>query len=175
MLHWFDIVIGVTALWFVIHGMWVGFFRGIFRYLSLLCGGIAAFWGYAELLQYAPSWLHPLGEVPLKILSAVLAFLLVAGLFQLLGIITNRIIQPTPLGWVDRILGGGLGAVKVVCLWAIVALAVFNLPLPPAVTAQSQQSQVMHHISRHLPQLMEATRKAWESPESLTKLKDINF
>jgi membrane protein required for colicin V production len=92
-------VIIVIILVLVIQGLISGFIRGIFDLCGIIIGLFLAF-EYAERLKIA------------KFLAFILIFLGTVIIISILGRIISKLIHLTPLGVMDRLLGGGLGFIK---------------------------------------------------------------
>ncbi|MCX7994961.1 MAG: CvpA family protein [candidate division WOR-3 bacterium] len=96
---WVDIVILVIIMALMIHGLIVGFIRGIFDIAGIVVGIFLAI-EYSERLK-----------IP-KYLAFVLIFLVSVIIISLTGRLFSRLIHLTPLGIMDRLMGGGLGFIK---------------------------------------------------------------
>lgn len=96
---WIDIVILVIIISLVIQGLIVGFVRSIFD-LGGIVAGIFLALEYTERLEM-PKWL-----------AFLLIFLAVSIVVSIIGRLISKLIHLTPLGLMDRLMGGGLGFIK---------------------------------------------------------------
>jgi len=96
---WVDIVILIIIISLVIQGLVVGFVRSIFDIGGIVLGVFLAI-EYAEKLNMA------------KYVAFLLIFLGTAIIASILGRIISKLIHLTPLGIMDRLMGGALGFIK---------------------------------------------------------------
>lgn len=96
---WVDIVILIIIMVLVIQGLIVGFVRSIFDIGGIVIGIFLAI-EYSERLKME------------KYVAFLLIFLGTAILASILGRIISKLIHLTPLGIMDRLMGGGLGFIK---------------------------------------------------------------
>ncbi|MEO0138084.1 MAG: CvpA family protein [candidate division WOR-3 bacterium] len=94
-----DIVILILIIVLIIQGLVVGFVRSIFDLTGIILGIFLAL-EYSERLS-----------IP-KYLAFLIIFLLTVIVISLLGRLLARLIHLTPLGIMDRLMGGGLGFIK---------------------------------------------------------------
>lgn len=109
-LTYFDYVIAVLFLIFLIRGMWIGCMRQLAAFFALVGS-------YVLASQYA-SRILPLTERIIEnpkwtfLVSFALIFIVAALIFTLIGKILHRFMQVTLLGWLNRLFGVVVGGVK---------------------------------------------------------------
>jgi membrane protein required for colicin V production len=108
---WIDIVIIVIIISLIIHGIATGLIRGAFDIAGIL-------FGYIIAVTYSTAVRIP------EILAFLLIFVTVLVIFSIAGRIISKIIHITPLGLIDRVLGGVLGLVKGVIICFVFLLVV---------------------------------------------------
>lgn len=109
-LTYFDLVVACIFLFFLVRGLWIGCVRQLAAFFALVGG-------YYLAGQYADAIL-PLTERFVDnpkltfLVSLGLIFIVAAIVFTLIGKVLHRFLQITLLGWLDRLSGLGVGAVK---------------------------------------------------------------
>jgi len=108
---WVDVVIIAIVISLIIHGIATGLIRGAFDIAGIVCGYIIA-------VTYSAAVKIP------QILAFLLIFVVVIVVFSIAGRIISKIIHFTPLGIIDRVLGGLLGLIKglIICFVLLVAI-----------------------------------------------------
>jgi membrane protein required for colicin V production len=84
----------------------------LFRILSFLAGLWAGFNYSSSLTELIKRFLPFLSFTVLRVIVFIVLFVVATGLVFLLGLLVRKVIQLTLLGWMDRIGGVILGAVK---------------------------------------------------------------
>jgi membrane protein required for colicin V production len=144
--NWLDFVILAILAASVATGFTRGFARAIFAIAATIVGILLATWTYGLaggfLLDY----------VSHKSVANFIGFFIVFGAVVLVGAILGRLLAKlfkwVGLGWLDRLMGAGLGLVRgaLVALAVVMILCAFSRNPPP--------SSVVH--SRAAPYLIEA-------------------
>ncbi|MGQ9665272.1 MAG: CvpA family protein [bacterium] len=96
---WVDIVIIIIIIFLIIQGLVAGFVRSIFDMGGIIMGIFLAF-EYAQRLKMT------------KFLAFLLIFITTVMVISIMGRIISKIIHLTPLGIMDRLMGGALGFFK---------------------------------------------------------------
>jgi len=112
---WIDIIIIVIILALVIHGIIIGLIRSVFDIIAIILGYILAVYYSATI------------GIP-RLLAFLLIFIVVVIIVSIIGRIISRLIHITPLGFIDRILGGILGLLNgfVICFVFLLALLIIR-------------------------------------------------
>ena len=122
----FDIIaIGVTAV-FVGIGAKNGFIEEIFHLAALLGGFFGAYLSYPFIYDKL-GFLEKASQTK-TIIAFVLAYIVIAFSFIVIGWLLKKLVHLTLLKWVDRLLGGILGFGKSVLILFIFVLSVTLLP-----------------------------------------------
>lgn len=108
----FDLLLGLLFLIFFARGLVRGFVRSFAAYAALFVGIYFAFHSpsfFSALLPHYRPFLHPILVLGIQML---VGFVLGMSLVLLLGLGLSKLIHLTPLGILDRILGGIFGVIK---------------------------------------------------------------
>ncbi|UCG30071.1 MAG: CvpA family protein [candidate division WOR-3 bacterium] len=139
---WIDVVIVIIVISLIVHGVATGLIRSAFDFAGIICGYIIA-------VTYSATVRIP------QILAFLLIFIAVVVAFSIVGRIIAKMVHITPLGLVDRILGGLLGLIKGVIICFVLLLAVTYMKKDWEVFHESQfASQIIDaglRASRFLP------------------------
>jgi membrane protein required for colicin V production len=109
-----DLLIALLLVLFLIHGIRRGFIRSLFSLLALAAGWVVASRFHVAL---AARWsvAKPEAEIALRLGVFVLLFVITALLVRLVGQALTGVVKGSPLGLVDRLIGGlcglGIGAI----------------------------------------------------------------
>lgn len=122
---WVDVVIIVIVVGLIIHGIATGLVRGAFDIAGII-------FGYILAVSYSATVRLP------QIFAFLIIFVVVLIAFSITGRVVSKIIHITPLGYVDRILGGVLGFVKGVIICFVLLLAVMLIRKDSRILSESQ-------------------------------------
>ena len=133
-----DIVLAVPIIMGAFYGFRKGFVLEIVSILSLILGIIGGF----HLLHWGISFLEEQFNIEggyLPFLSFILIFLAIIILVNLLGKAVKGIIDLTPLGSVDNLVGGLLGALKWAFAFSVLIwlLTTFSIGIPEHLIVDS--------------------------------------
>lgn len=109
-LTYFDLVVACISLFFLVRGLWIGCVRQLAAFGALV-GGYCLAGQYADAIL---PWTERFVDNPKLtfLVSFGLIFIVAAIVFTLIGKVLHRFLQITLLGWLDRLSGLGVGAVK---------------------------------------------------------------
>ena len=101
---WVDIVLIIVLMILALHGLLIGIIRSVFDIVGILIG-------YVLAVSFSGAIGMP------RFLAFLLIFVLIVVAIHILGRIISKAMRTTPLGAIDRILGGLLGLAKglVIC------------------------------------------------------------
>jgi membrane protein required for colicin V production len=175
-LGWVDVSMLCLLLASMVAGLWRGL---IYEVLSLSSYLLALAITYTYTAQVA-EWMPPEGASLAwrKVESAVLVFACALLVFGLLARLLKRLVQLSPLGLVDRLLGGAYGLARGVVALVLISMLVTAIPplaqepdwansygatrllelrqkAPPGLRELQQriQSVLPPEVARHLPAL----------------------
>ncbi len=136
--NWLDFALGGLFISSVVSGLMRGFSRTIVGFATSVIAVLASIWFYGA----AAAVLKPyMASVPLANFAG---FGLIFCALTIAGALTTRILERmikwAGLRWLDRLFGGGLGAVRaaIVAAAIVMGLCAFARNPPPAAVAQSQ-------------------------------------
>jgi membrane protein required for colicin V production len=122
---WVDIVIIIIIISLIVHGIATGLIRGVFDIAGIV-------FGYIIAVTYSTAVRIP------QILAFLLIFIAVIVAFSIVGRIMSKIIHITPLGLIDRVLGGVLGLVKGGIICFVFLLAVMLVKKDTRIISESR-------------------------------------
>lgn len=137
-----DFIILGLIIFFVIKGI----FRGFFREISSLAGIIFGIWignhyhpQMANLLKaYIPL------EKFLPLISIIILFISVVILFNLFGILLHHLFKRLFIGWFDRGLGIGFALIKgIIISYLLIVLLTFFMPSKSPLIAKSTAARTV--------------------------------
>lgn len=118
-MNYFDIVILVVLLFFLIRGLIKGFFIELASVLALILGiwGALRFSGFVgnkltELFDLTTQWLG--------LISFAVTFVLIVIGVHFVAILVDKLFSAIALGWLVKILGAVLGVIKALILVSVV-------------------------------------------------------
>lgn len=128
-MNWLDFLLLILLTVFVAEGVVKGFTRQIVGFVALLLGILLGIWFYGT----AGSFLLPYVSKPAvaKLLGFLLIFVGVQILGGLAGWTLSKAMKATGLGWLDRTLGAGFGALKAALVGVVLVLAITAFPFKP--------------------------------------------
>ena len=122
---WVDIVLMIILCGLVIHGIVFGLIRGLFDIAGIILG-------YLLAVHYSSTL-----EMP-HVLAFILIFVVVVIVASLLGRIVSKLVHVTPLGIIDRLLGGILGLLKALFVCFVFLLIVLQLQKANTIVFRSE-------------------------------------
>ena len=114
----FDIIILLILAAAFIFGVMKGIIRQVFGLLALFLGVYCAFKFSHWAGTYIAQWFHT-GEAVTQGIAFALTFIIVVVALILVGRFAARLISLAALGFVDKILGGLFGILKVACVLCV--------------------------------------------------------
>ena len=157
-----DYIILGLLIFFVIKGI----FRGFFREISSLAGIILGIWignhyhpQMANLLKtYIPL------EKSLSLISFLLLFILVIIIFNLSGMLLHHFFKKLFIAWVDRGLGFGLALIKgIIISYLLIVLLIFFTPSKSPLIAKSTMARMVIVTYQSMSRLISPDLyKAWK-------------
>ncbi len=139
-MNWLDILLGSIIFASAVSGFARGFSRTIVGIIATVVGLFLAFWTYGV----AGSFL--LDYVSHKSIANFIGFLLVFGGTVALGAVAGnlmaKVFKWAGLGWLDRLLGGGLGLLRggLICMALVLMFCAFTRRPPPEAVVESRIS-----------------------------------
>ena len=164
---WIDIVIIIIVIGLIIHGIATGLIRSAFDIAGL-------FFGYIFAVSYSAAIKIP------QVLAFLLIFIGVVLVISIAGRIVSKLVHVTPIGIIDRILGGVLGLIKGVVICFVFLLVVMLIRKDTTILSESHiASQIAEtglQVSKILPRSWyEWIQKAFARSEVAQRDEDRNF
>ena len=139
-----DIGIIVITIFFVVRGIFRGFFKEIGSISGLILGIWVANSCYHILVEYITSYVDIAWRNALSVICFALIFIIVMVVCVLIGWALQRFAKAVFFGWLDRSLGATLALVKSVLISYLIILAVtFFLPAQQPIIVQSKLAPVI--------------------------------
>jgi membrane protein required for colicin V production len=149
-MNWFDLLLLALFAAFVIQGFVRGLSRVVIGLAATVLGILLGAWFYGV----AAAYLRPYIENPA--LANICGFLLILALVQTAGGVLawsiSRAFKTVGLGWLDRLLGAGFGAIKAALVGIALSLIITAFPLDSATSPNALAS------SRLAPYIAYASR-----------------
>lgn len=155
-LNYLDLGVALIFLFFLIRGVWIGFMRQLAAFFALIGSYVIAGQYAGEILPLVSQLIE---QPKLAFLvSFVLLFLGSAIIFTLIGKILQHLMHVTLLGWLDRLAGTLLGALK-----AAVLASLLYMFISSALSASNEMLATSYSVP-YLQQGSELLRKAINDP-----------
>ena len=125
-MHAFDIIAAGVTIIFILIGIYKGFIEEIFHLAAMVLGFVGAYLSYPYVYNKIDP-LHKSSHVK-TIVAFILAYIVIAFSFIIIGWILKKIVHLMLWGWIDRLLGGLIGFGKAALVIFIFVLSVTLLP-----------------------------------------------
>ncbi len=122
---WIDVVIIIIVISLIIHGIATGLIRGAFDIAGIV-------FGYIFAVSYSATINMP------QIFGFLVIFVVVFLVISIGGRILSKVVHFTPLGIIDRILGGVLGLIKGVVICFVLLVVVMLIRKDTFILTQSE-------------------------------------
>ena len=157
-----DMTIIAGMIFFVLRGL----FRGFFREVGSLAGVIIGIWlanAYQpQMTDFFRSYLPSSNFLPLISFSAI--FTIVFIVFNLAGWCLNMVMKKVFFGWADRTMGGGLAIIKgVIITYFVIVLLTMYVPSKAPLIARSKLAPLINNSYQSMVSMI--------SPGSYQRLK----
>ena len=132
-----DVIIIAAMAFFVIRGIFRGFFREIASIAGIIIGILLANHYQPQMTTYLKAYM-PAGKY-LPLISFAVIFLVIFVACNLAGWCLKTISKKASLGWADRTLGIGLAILKgVIITYLVIVLLTFFVPSKTPLIAESK-------------------------------------
>ena len=123
-MNWIDIILVIILLILAVHGLMIGIIRSVFDIVGIIIAYV-----------FAVSFSGMLG-MP-RFIAFLLIFIVIVVGVHILGRIISKVIRKTPLGAIDRVLGGLLGLAKALVICFVFLLVLLLLKRPNSAIQRS--------------------------------------
>lgn len=155
-LNYLDLGVALIFLFFLIRGVWIGFVRQIAAFFALVGSYLIAGRYAGEVL---PAVAQLIEQPKLAFLASfVLLFLVSSLIFTLIGKFLQHLMRVTLLGWLDRLAGTLLGALKAAALASLIFMFISS------ALSSTNEMLASSYSAPYLQQGSELLRKAINDP-----------
>lgn len=134
-----DISIIIVMGFFIVRGIFRGFFMEIASLSGVILGIFAGLRLHGRMTVFLKSYLRSWDSFGLQLLSFALIFFLVLVLCNLIGWGLKNILRKTPIGWTDKALGAALAVLKgIIVTYVAIILLTFFVPSKTPLIAGSR-------------------------------------
>ena len=126
-MHVFDIFFSAAILVLVFLGIRRGFIEEVVRLAAIIVGFIGALAFYRNLAVHLSFLSH---STAITIVSFLMVFFSIAIGITCIGKLLKKIITFTMMGWLDRLCGACIGALKAFFLGWILVIIISSIPIP---------------------------------------------
>lgn len=179
--NWLDIVLAIAIGSSVIAGVTHGFARTVVGLATAVIAIVASLWLYGSMGSMLREYVSH--ESISNLLGFAIVFALVSFAGALLGRILQKLLRWTGLGWLDRLMGAGLGLVRggLVAILMLLIVSAFTRNPPPDFVTRSRLAPYLIEASsvlalmapRELRDAFHATyeraKKAWQEATGKAK------
>lgn len=137
-MNWLDITLGIILFSMAFAGFRRGFARAIVGFVATIAALVLSLWFYGTAGNLFVEYVSHRSVANFIGFMGVFGSISIIG--ALLGWLMAKMIKSAGLGWLDGMLGAGLGLLRgtVVSIGIILGLSAFTRNPPPAAVAQSQ-------------------------------------
>ena len=128
-MHVLDIIIAVITALLIFTGLKRGLIGEVVRLSAMIVGIFIAFLYYQDLAMHPPLRLIQVQPVIRNALAFIVIYCLCAVAIIIAGWLIIKIVRLTPLGWIDRLVGGGIGLLKGSLIAYVICLSISSFPL----------------------------------------------
>jgi membrane protein required for colicin V production len=137
-----DIIIGGLIAFFLIKGIFRGFFREFASLAGVVFGIVIGNNYHPQMAHYLKTYI-PL-EQSLPLISFIILFIAVIIGFYFLGLLLHSLFKRVFMGWFDRILGIGFAFIKgIIISYFLIVLLTFFVPSTSPLIAGSKSARLV--------------------------------
>ena len=159
-----DVILGAVLAFFIFRGVSRGFWRQLLGLAGWLGGLILAFWFSTPLTNYLQYRFESIPPVLAPLLAFTLIFLFVYFFTRVTANALTRMSEKMYLDWLNRLLGGVIGALKGGIVLSLILWGISLLPLKEPIQQMRQQSKLYAPIESVIPHVFGlSTRFSWDT------------
>ena len=146
------IIIGLIAF-FLIKGIFRGFFREIASLAGIICGLVIGNHYHPQMADYLKAYI-PL-ERPLPLIGFIILFIAVIIGFHLFGLLLHSLFKRLLIGWFDRTLGICFALIKgIIVSYLLIVLLTFFVPSTSPLIASSKSARLVIITYQYMARLI---------------------
>lgn len=164
-----DIIFAAFLGFFVILGVFKGFFREILGFAGILGGIFFSIIGFGPLSAVLINRFPDIPGIVWSVVSFIIIFSAVYVLSRVLANLLSRLSQKIYLGWLNRLLGGTIGGLKGALIISFVLLIIGFLPVQSTLNNIRNNSGLYDPLQKLLPTLYDFTTSLSTSSKDFEK------
>jgi membrane protein required for colicin V production len=146
-----DLILIFILAGFVLVGVWKGFFREVLGLVGVLLGIFLAIVGFGPLSKILHRLIPVVPGVIWLILSFLGIFIGVYLLSRLLAMLLGKLSSLVMLGWLNRLLGGLIGAIKGAFVISLILMLLGFFPFQDSLKNIRKNSALYEPFQRIIP------------------------
>jgi membrane protein required for colicin V production len=146
-----DILFLAVMAGFILFGIWRGFFREVLGLLGVLLGILLAIVGFGPISKMLHHFIPKVPVIIWIIISFLAIFLGVYLASRLLAVLLKKLSSLIMLGWLNRLLGGVLGAIKGAFIISLFLLFLGFFPFQDSLKNVRKHSILYEPFQRTIP------------------------
>ncbi len=170
-----DLIFLVILGFFFILGLWKGFFREVLGLVGVVGGIFLGIVGFAPLSNLLAQHISGVPAAVWPILSFLLIFVAVYLASRVTASFLSRLTRLLKLSWLNRLLGGVVGALKGGFLISVVLLILGFLPIQSTLQELKQKSVLYEPIQNLVPFLYNMSASLSGSSTNFQKTMEKSF
>ena len=170
-----DLIFLVILGFFFILGLWKGFFREILGLVGVVGGIFLGIVGFAPLSNLLAQHISGVPAAVWPILSFLLIFVAVYLASRVTASFLSRLTRLLKLSWLNRLLGGVVGALKGGFLISVVLLILGFFPIQSTLQELKQKSVLYEPIQNLVPFLYNMSASLSGSSTNFQKTMEKSF
>ena len=137
-MNWLDYALAAILIASTVGGFRNGFTRTVVGIVTLIAAVLGATWMYGTAASFFMEYVSH--RTIASLLGFGVVFMLITALGSLVGWIAERTMKAAGLGWLDRVLGAGVGFVQaiLVAIAFVMVLTAFSRNPPPQAVVESK-------------------------------------
>ena len=150
-MHSIDIIFLTILGFFAFLGIWKGFFREILGFIGVVGGIFLGIVGFGPISRVLSQQLPDVPPALWPFLSFFLIFVVFYLLSRFLASLLSKVFKTLYLGWLNRLLGGLVGAFKGAVLISLILLVVGFLPFQKSLQPVREKSLLYNPLQQVIP------------------------
>lgn len=137
-----DFIILGLITFFIIKGIFRGFFREISSLAGIIFGLLISNYYHPQMASFLKAYIP--FEKSLPLISFIILFIFVVIFFNLSGVLLHHLFKKLLIGWLDRGLGIGIALIKgIIISYLLIVLLTFFMPSKSPLIAKSAAARMV--------------------------------